>query len=198
MTPEEISIAPEPWECLREKVEKLCLIEGDFILTSGERSPFYFDAKRAMLSGECLSLIADEFLRLINTLPYPPAVIGGLTMGADFIVAGVIQRAFAQGLHLSGSIVRKEPKEHGTRSRIENEFDNHPATVVVDDVFTTGSSTLKACTALTEFGYRVVGIIGLVDREQGGIDNLRRAYDVPVLSVFTKSDFPLPNSQARV
>ena len=198
MTSEEISTVAEPREYLREKVEKSCLIEGDFILASGERSSFYFDAKRAMLNGECLSLIADEFLRLIKALPSPPAVIGGLTMGADFIVAGVIQRAFGQGMHLSGAIVRKEPKKHGTRSLIENEFNNHPDVVVVDDVFTTGLSTLKACTALTEFGYRIVGIIGLVDREQGGIDNLRREYDVPVLSVFTKSDFPLLNSRSEV
>ena len=198
MTSEEISAVAEPWEYLREKVGELCLIEGDFILTSGERSSFYFDAKRAMLNGECLSLIADEFLHFIHTLPYPPAVIGGLTMGADFIVAGVIQRAFTQGMHLSGSIVRKEPKKHGTRSLIENEFANHPGAVVVDDVFTTGSSTLKACAALTEFGYRIVGVIGLVDREQGGIDNIRREYDVPVLSVFSKSDFPLLNSRSRV
>lgn len=183
----------EKWALLREKVENLCLIAGDFTLSTGQKSNFYFDCKRATLDGECLSLVSDEFLRLIEKLPEPPTVIGGLTMGADFIAAGVIQRAFENGVQMSGSIVRKESKKHGTQSQIENEIDGSPATVVIDDVFTTGSSTATACRELIKDGYRVVGIVGLVDREQGGPERLTDEFGCKVLSVFTKSDFPALN-----
>jgi orotate phosphoribosyltransferase len=185
------------WERLRDRLESLCLIEGDFVLTTGLRSSFYFDCKRATLDGECLSLIADEFLDRITTLPEAPAAIGGLTMGADFIVAGVIQRAHERGVRMSGSIVRKEPKKHGTRSKVENELPRGTSIVVVDDVFTTGTSTATACRELLAEGYRVVGIVGLVDREQGGAENLGREFGCPVLSVFRKRDFPALNEPPR-
>ena len=176
---------------LRQRIETLCLLTGDFTLTTGQKSKFYFDCKRATLDGECLSLISEHYLERIESLPERPTAIGGLTMGADFIVAGIIQKAFESGMVLSGSIVRKTPKAHGTCSLIENEFDDKRPIVVVDDVFTSGKSTLQACAALGDHGYRIVGVIGLVDREQGGIENIRKQYDAPVSALFRKSDFPV-------
>ena len=144
-----------------------------------------------MLDGQCLSLVADVFLEA-GKLPRFPKAIGGLTMGADFIVAAVIQRAFETGKPLvSGSIVRKEHNKHGAGNKIENELQaGTPIMVVVDGVVTTGASTEAACDAFIEVGYDIVGIMALVDREAGGSEALADRYGCPVGAVFKKSDFP--------
>ena len=179
-------------EALRLLVDEKCLTVGrSYTLTTGSRSAFYFDCKKAMLDGECLSLIADAFLEEAGKLPRFPTAIGGLTMGADFIVAAVIQRAFETGKPLvSGSIVRKEQKQHGAGNRIENELAAGTPIMVVDDVVTTGASTETACDAFIAAGYDIVGIVALVDRESGGCETLARKYDCPVGAVFRKRDFP--------
>ena len=177
---------------LRMLVDEKCLTVGrSYTLTTGRQSAFYFDCKRAMLDGRCLSLIADAVLEEAGKLPRFPHAIGGLTMGADFIVAAVIQRAFETGKPLvSGSIVRKEQKKHGAGNKIENELPQGTPIMVVDDVVTTGSSTETACDAFIAAGYDVVGIVALVDRESGGCETLARKYDCPVGAVFRKRDFP--------
>ena len=179
-------------EELRLLVDEKCLTVGrSYTLTTGRQSAFYFDCKRAMLDGRCLSLIADAVLEEAGKLPRFPHAIGGLTMGADFIVAAVIQRAFETGKPLvSGSIVRKEQKKHGAGNKIENELPQGTPIMVVDDVVTTGSSTETACDAFIAAGYDVVGIVALVDRESGGCETLARKYDCPVGAVFRKRDFP--------
>ena len=179
-------------EELRLLVDEKCLTVGrSYTLTTGSRSAFYFDCKKVMLDGKCLSLIADAFLEEAGRLPRFPQAIGGLTMGADFIVAAVIQRAFETGKPLlSGSIVRKEQKRHGAGNKIENELAQGTPIMVVDDVVTTGSSTETACDAFIAAGYDVVGIVALVDRESGGCETLARKYDCPVGAVFRKRDFP--------
>ena len=163
-------------EELRSLVDEKCLTVGhSYTLTTGRRSGFYFDCKKAMLDGRCLGLIADAFLEEAGKLPRFPKAIGGLTMGADFIVGAVIQRAFETGKPMvSGSIVRKEQKQHGAGNRIENELPAGTSIMVVDDVVTTGSSTETACDAFIAAGYDVVGIVALVDRESGGCEALAR------------------------
>ena len=177
---------------LRMLVDEKCLTVGrSYTLTTGRQSAFYFDCKRAMLDGRCLSLIADAFLEEAGKLARFPHAIGGLTMGADFIVAAVIQRAFETDRPLvSGSIVRKEQKKHGAGNKIENELPQGTPIMVVDDVVTTGSSTETACDAFIAAGYDVVGIVALVDRESGGCETLARKYDCPVGAVLRKRDFP--------
>ena len=179
-------------EELRLLVDEKCLTVGrSYTLTTGSRSAFYFDCKKVMLDGKCLSLIADAFLDEAGRLPRFPQAIGGLTMGADFIVAAVIQRAFETGKPLlSGSIVRKEQKKHGAGNKIENELAQGTPIMVVDDVVTTGSSTETACDAFIAAGYDVVGIVALVDRESGGCERLAQKYDCPVGAIFRKRDFP--------
>ena len=179
-------------EELRLLVDEKCLTVGrSYTLTTGNQSAFYFDCKKAMLDGRCISLIADAFLAEAGKLPRFPKAIGGLTMGADFIVAAVIQRAFETGRALvSGSIVRKEKKEHGAGNKIENVLPEGTPIMVVDDVVTTGSSTEAACDAFIAAGYDIVGIVALVDRESGGRETLERKYDCPVGAIFRKRDFP--------
>ena len=179
-------------EELRSLVDEKCLTVGrSYTLTTGSRSAFYFDCKKVMLDGRCLSLIADAFIDEAGRLPRFPQAIGGLTMGADFIVAAVIQRAFETGKPLvSGSIVRKEEKKHGAGNKIENELAQGTPIMVIDDVVTTGSSTETACDAFIAAGYDVVGIVALVDRESGGCETLARKYGCPVGAIFRKRDFP--------
>ena len=180
-------------EELRGRIEELCLLQtgGPFILSTGLESSFYFDCKRAVLQGDVLRAMAELLLLEADALPRQPNAIGGLSMGADFLVASVIQLAAQRGHPMvNGCVVRKERKQHGTRNYIENEQPPGTRVMVVDDVFTTGSSTLLACKRLSEAGNKVVGIVGLIDREQGGIGNLRGAYDVPVKALFKSSEFP--------
>lgn len=178
-------------ERLRELIEQKCLItSSDFTLSAGVRSSFYFDCKVATLNGECASLIAQEILREIEKLPTRPAAIGGLTIGADFIVAAVVMKAYETGQPTQhGSIVRKEPKKHGTRNRIENQLPRGTKIVVVDDVITSGRSTFQACQGFEQAGYEIVGIIGLVDRVAGGAEALAKRYR-HVHTLFSTSDFP--------
>ncbi len=173
-------------------VEERCLKTGEFTLSTGLKSDFYFDCKRITLEGEGLSLLSDLVLERIDSLSEMPSAIGGLTMGADFIVAGVILKAFQKDKKVQhGSIVRKEAKAHGTQNKIENEQGNGTKIVVVDDVVTTGNSTIIACDQFKEEGYDIVGIITLVDREEPeGMKNIRDKYkNVHVSSIFKASDF---------
>lgn len=182
---------PTNRERLRKLIEERCLSAGpEFTLSTGEKSNFYFDCKGVTLHGEGLALIAREFLDEVRQFPIQPTAIGGLTMGADFIAAAVIVLAHQNGSQLQdGSIVRKEPKKHGTRNRIENQLPPGTKIVVIDDVVTSGSATLKACDELEAAGYDVVVILAVVDREAGGIEKLAQRYP-RVRTLFRKSDFP--------
>ena len=184
---------------LRDLIDEHCLItDAALTLSTGTVSSFYFDCKKATLDGKGLSLIADAFLEEIAKLPSPPTAIGGLTMGADFITTAVVLRAFEKGLlTVKGSIVRKEPKKHGTRNHIENELPAGTRIVLVDDVITTGNSTKLAGEKFLEDGYEVVGIIALIDREAGGAERLSERFGVPVRAIFKKSNFPRINEHAR-
>ncbi len=179
-------------ERLRQLVEQRCLSAGaDVTLSGGSQSSFYFDCKAAMLDGECLTLIVDGLLNEIGRLPSMPSAIGGLTMGADFMVSALIAEAYEIGHPtVHGSIVRKEPKRHGTQNRIENQL--HPGTtiVVVDDVITSGGSIRQACEEFQREGYEIVGMLALIDRQAGGKESLEKDYRVPVRALFTTEDFP--------
>src|SRR5258708_31252260 len=118
---------PTDHERLHRLIEKLCIIEGDFVLSTGAKSRYYFDCKTVALDGEGLTLIAGEFLREIEKLPVKPTAIGGLTMGADFITAAVIMMSYQTGGKvLKGSIARQEPKKQ--RAPPKNEDQPPPRT----------------------------------------------------------------------
>jgi len=155
---------------LRELLRQRSVAHGDFTLASGRRSSFYIDARRTTMSGEGLALIGALGLEHLTARGWAPALVGGLTLGADPAAA-----AQAQGRPLDAFTVRKQAKAHGTGQRIEGCFTAGAAVVVVEDVITTGQSAADAITAVEAAGGRVLGVLAVVDREEGGRAALEQA-----------------------
>lgn len=145
---------------------------GDFTLASGARSRFYVDARTTTLSAEGQALIGALGLHALDSAGLRPQAIGGLTMGADPIAYAIAHRSFLDGRPIEAFSVRKQPKGHGVGRQIEGCFQAGQDVVVVEDTITTGGSALKACRAVTEAGGRVLAILALVDREEGGREAL--------------------------
>lgn len=151
---------------------------GNFTLASGMKSTYYFDGKRTTLDPEGAYLSARLILEELKSQKIEADAIGGLTLGADPVVAAVAAVSFAERDRykpLPALIVRKEPKKHGTERYIEG-FQGTPGSrvVVLDDVCTTGGSALQAIERVEEAGYRVVAVVCLLDRQQGAGRSLRR------------------------
>ncbi len=179
-------------EAMKEFIENKCFLTGDFELSTGIKSNFYFDCKKATLNGYFLHLLTEYILdEIIPTLPEQPCSVGGLTLGADFMTAALALKSYEKGLKMKqGSIIRKEPKKHGTRNCIENELtDDEKTILVMDDVITSGKSIEKACGEFKQAGYKIIALLTIVDRETGDLEHLKNKFDVPVLHIFTKSDF---------
>jgi len=159
---------------------------GEFKLSSGGASDYYIDCRTTTLDARGAQLTGQVFLEEIQAQGWKPEAIGGLTMGADPIVVAV---AVVSG-ELNGFLVRKAEKQHGTGQRIEGFRKKSAPVVIVDDVCTTGSSTIQAIEAAREFGFQVVGIMCLVERkEANGRPNVEKAAaGVPFISVFNNND----------
>ena len=170
---------------LGELLRANSLMFGDFLLASGKRSSFYFDSKKTTLLPEGAYLTAVEILGLLQDRGIEADAIGGMTLGADPIVCPVAAISHIWGGHLRAFIVRKEAKEHGTGRRIEGNLAPRSRVVVVDDVVTTGGSTLRAIEAVEEAGHMIVAVICLVDREEGGSEKLSRW---PFFPLFRKEE----------
>ena len=167
----------EQRERLRELVKERGLVRGDFTLASGAKSTYFFDLKMVTLSAEGAYLAG----RLVFDLLRDSGIdaVGGLTLGADPIVAAVALVSHMEGEPIPAFIVRGEMKEHGTQKAIEGYVPQRGSSVaIVEDVITKGGSTLKAIKAVEEAGCRVAKVVALLDRHQGGSDELhRRGYD---------------------
>lgn len=142
---------------------------GDFTLASGKKSTYYLDGKQISLHSAGLRQVSEGLLDLLQDVPFD--AIGGMSIGADPIVGGVLTVAAERGQSLSGFLVRKESKGHGTKKYIEGPVDPGMKVVVIDDVVTTGGSALEACDRILEFGCEVVCVVGIVDRKEGGATN---------------------------
>jgi orotate phosphoribosyltransferase len=179
---------------------------GEFKLSSGGTSDYYIDCRTTTLDAEGIRLTARVFLDEIFRHGWEPEAIGGLTMGADPIVTAVAMLSAQQtqsrrprpdtspggaDYHLiHGFLVRKAEKAHGTGQRIEGFREKGAKVVIVDDVCTTGSSTIQAIEAAREFGFEVVAVIALVEREEAkGRANVERAAaPAPFVCIFTADD----------
>ncbi len=159
---------------------------GEFKLASGRTSDYYIDCRTTTLDARGAKLTGEVFLDEIRVRGWNPAAIGGLTMGADPLAVAV---AVVSG-NIHAFLVRKAEKQHGTGQRIEGFGEKGAKVVIVDDVCTTGSSTIQAIEAAREFGFDVVGVMCLVEREeaQGRPAVEQAAAPAPFVAVFTASD----------
>ena len=135
---------------------------GDFKLSSGASSDYYVDCRTTTLDAQGARLTGQVFLEEIRAQGWKPQAIGGLTMGADPIVTAV---SVTSG-ELDGFLVRKADKQHGTGQRIEGFREKGARVVIVDDVCTTGASTVQAIEAARDFGFEIVGVMCLVERQE--------------------------------
>ncbi len=141
---------------------------GDFILSSGQRSTFYIDARKTTMSAEGLALIGRLGLSAVRAANWAPVAVGGLTLGADPVAYAIARASVDSPPQLQAFSVRKATKEHGTRRLVEGNFSAGDRVVVIEDVVTSGGSARQAIEAIRAAGGVVLGVLAVVDREQGG------------------------------
>jgi len=152
------------------------VLYGDFTLSSGKKSDHYFEGKMLTLYPEGAYLIGKEVLERLKGIEVD--AVGGLVMGAFPIITAVAVVSYQEGKPIPTFIVREQPKEHGTKRKIEGHFKKGLKIAIVDDVITTGESVLKAIKAVEEEGGKVEKIIVIVDRNEGGSEMLKKqGYD---------------------
>jgi len=159
---------------------------GEFQLSSGSTSDYYIDCRTTTLDARGAQLVGEVFLAEIREQGWEADAIGGLTMGADPIVVAV---AVTSGT-MHGFLVRKAEKQHGTGQRIEGFREKGAQVVIVDDVCTTGSSTVQAIEAAREYGFEVIGVMCLVERQDAhGRPNVEKAAaPANFISIFTANE----------
>lgn len=145
---------------------------GRFTLASGIRSTYYVDARATTMTAAGQALVGQVCLRYLRRAGLDPTHVGGLTMGADPIAYAIARQSWDEGRPLDAFSVRKDAKEYGTRRRIEGGLPTDASVVVIEDAMTTGRSTLKAVSAVEEHGARVLGVLALIDREEGARERI--------------------------
>ena len=148
---------------------------GHFILASGKESNVYVDARLTTMSPEGMRLIGPLALEKIDAAKWNPDSIGGLTLGADPVSFAISYASAGRKKPLRAFTVRKEAKTHGTGNLIEGPFSARDKAVVIEDVITTGKSALQAIDAVRRQGAEVIGVLAVVDREEGGVEAIRNS-----------------------
>lgn len=163
--------------------------EREVLLSSGKRSNFYIDCKQVSLHAEGIFLIGQLMRAIIDRVAPEAEAIGGLTLGADPLASAVSLTSFLAARPLHAFVVRKEPKGHGTGQWLEGMGNLRPGmpVVIAEDVVTTGASTLRAIERAREAELRVVHVVALVDRQEGGREAIEAA--APLTALYGKQDF---------
>jgi orotate phosphoribosyltransferase len=164
---------PEPLAQLRSLLRERAVLRGNFILSSGQRSSHYIDARLVTLSAHGGVLVGHVFLASLAGEEIH--AVAGLTLGADPIVSAIAIMSGLEGRAIDGLIVRKRTKSHGAGRRIEGPWRSGLRVAVVDDTLTTGASALEAARAVEEEGGIVSGVWALIDREQGAAEAIATA-----------------------
>ncbi|HRT26502.1 MAG TPA: orotate phosphoribosyltransferase [Syntrophales bacterium] len=159
--------------------------DNPFTLSSGRKSPYYFDCKPTTLDPEGMYLIGNLVFDILKDTDVKAA--GGLTLGADPIANALALISFEKGRPIRSFIVRKDAKAHGTRSKIEGNVRPGDKVAVIDDVVTTGASTITAVESAREAGLTVELAVVLIDREEGGRELIER-HVRPVVPILTRSE----------
>jgi orotate phosphoribosyltransferase len=173
---------------LKQIIIELSYEKRNVTLASGRQSDFYFDGKQTTLHPEGGYLTGKLFFEAIRDVEGVEGV-GGLTLGADPIATSTSVVSFLEGKPIPGFIIRKEPKGHGTGAWLEGRKNLKPGArvVIVEDVVTSGGSSMKAIKRAEEEGLKVLGVVTLVDREEGGRENIEKE-GYWLRSIFTKSE----------
>jgi len=167
---------------------KRALFFGDFTLASGKKSDHYFDCRKITRSPEGLFLLGHVFYETIMVLDPEINGAGGMTMGADPICDSISFVSFLKDNPIETVIVRKEVKEHGMSKDLVGNIDKISKIAIVDDVFTTGGSTLKAIDAVAKYpDVTICGAIALINREEGADENFA-AKGIKCMQIFKKSE----------
>ena len=163
---------------------------GSFKLSSGGTSDYYIDCRLTTLDAAGAVATGEAVLEAIRERGWRADAIGGLTMGADPIVVATSVISAQQGAPINGFLVRKAEKTHGTGQRIEGYCEKGARVVIVDDVCTTGASTVQAIEAARDFGFEVAGVLCLVERQEAGgrVHVEESAAPAPFVALFTAND----------
>jgi orotate phosphoribosyltransferase len=170
-------------KCFEERAIRF----GDFTLASGRKSTYYIDKMHVTLDSRGLYQISTGIWELLFGVQYN--AVGGMVIGADPIVGAVLMKARSCFRDMTGFLVRKEPKDHGTQSCIEGPLQPGDRAVIIEDVVTTGGSALAAVDRVEAFGAKVVMVVGVVDRLEGGAEAFA-ARGIKYASLLTLDDFP--------
>ena len=175
-------------ELLRLLILEKSLKFGDFTLASGKKATYYLDCRQITLDSVGAKLIGEGILELLQHDCALPQAVGGMSIGADPITAAVITVAAYQNIPLKGFMVRKQSKGHGTNQFVEGPIAAGDRVVIVEDVVTTGASSLKAIEKVEALGVTVEGVIAIIDRLEGGREQFEsKGYTFHAL--FTVQDF---------
>jgi orotate phosphoribosyltransferase len=170
-------------ERLVDELRTHALIKGEVVLTSGRTAQYYVEAKRAILQQRGFLALGE--LVAEHARAWGATAVGGLTMGADPVACA----ALAGGFEGKAFFVRKETKQHGLQRRVEGPLlDADDRCVIVEDVVTTGGSTLQAIEAVREAGHAIVGVISVLDRLAGGAEKIEAAAGAPYVPCATIDD----------
>ncbi len=183
-----------PRERLVELLRERSFERKRVVLASGRESDFFIDCKQAVLTAEGHALVGELMFDALDGLPLCEAV-AGVELGGCPLASAVSLVSYVRGRPLAALYVRKEVKDHGSRKLVEGDRALRPGlpVVILEDVITTGGSTLKAVEKLRAAGAAVVGVVALVDRLEGGAEAIR-ATGLPLLSICSRRDF-LPDSE---
>jgi len=163
----------------------------DVVLASGKKSDFFIDCKQTVLTAEGHALVGDLMLEALAGLPQPIQAVAGVELGGCPLASAVSLVSFQRGRPLDAVYVRKEVKDHGSKRLLEGDSRLTPASriAILEDVVTTGGSTLKCAEKLRAAGHVVAGVIALVDRQEGGREAIEAA-GLPLVTLFVRADFP--------
>jgi len=178
-------------QALQELIREQALQFGDFTLASGKQASFYLDCRKVTLDARGAQLIGLGMLELLadtNSSGEGPPLVGGMAIGADPITGSILTLAGMQNIALRGIIVRKEAKTHGTGKFVEGPYQEGEEVVIVEDVVTTGGSSLLAIERCEAVGLKVKRVLAIIDRLEGGREAFAdRGYELSTL--FTVRDF---------
>ena len=173
---------PNERDQLRQMLLDRSMRFGEFVLSSGATSNYYIDVRKTSLHAQGLELISKMFWEIVKDDDV--TAIGGLTLGADPLVAGLMLLSAQNGRPLEGFLVRRTTKDHGLRGQVEGNLAGHKRVVILDDVITSGESALIAAEAAESYKATVVRVLSVVDRAQGA-SQIFQQRGVPYTALFT-------------